>query len=344
MSSTLAELAAATGTELVGDGDVVIERVASLTNAGPGTITFLSDKKYRRHLGETRASAVILPADMADRCPVAALVAANPHVAFARVAAILHPARPPVPGIHPSAVVDPDAVVDASASIGPQSVVEAGARIGPRVVIGPGCVIGARASVGADSRLVARVTLCSDSVLGQRVLVHPGAVIGSDGFGLAKDGARWLKVPQVGRAVIGDDVEIGANTTIDRGAIDDTVVERGVKIDNLVQIGHNVQVGEDTIISACTGIAGSTRIGKQCMIGGGVGIGGHIEIADNVVLTGASVVPQSVKEAGWYSSTLTVQPQMTWNRNLARLSRLDELARRLGELEKAARGGGRSDE
>lgn len=344
MSWTLAELAAATGTELVGDGTLRIERIASLASASEGSISFLADRKLRKYLSETRASAVVLSADLAGDCPVSALVSSNPHVSFARVAALLYPVPEVSPGIHASAVVDPGAQIDPSASVGPLCVVEADVRVGPGVVIGPACVIGAGTSIGAGSRLVARVTICHGSVLGERVIVHPGAVIGSDGFGLANDAGRWVKVPQVGRAVIGDDVEIGANTTIDRGAIEDTVIEAGVKIDNLVQVGHNARIGEDTAMAACVGVAGSARIGRRCMIGGGVGIGGHLEIADNVTLMGASVAPKSINEPGVYSSTLSAQPQMTWNRNLARLSRLDELARRLGELERQVHGSGRSDD
>lgn len=334
MAVSLRQLAEAVDGRLVGDGEIRIDRVASLQSAVEGCITFLSDPRLKKQLETTRASAVILRPELSELCPTAAVLVDNPYLAYARVAALLNPEPEAAAGIHPSAVVDPEAVVDPSASIGPLCVVEAGARIGPRAVLGPGCQVGRGVSIGEDSRLVARVTVCAGSVIGRRALIHPGAVIGSAGFGLADDSGRWVRIPQVGRAVLGDDVEVGANTTIDRGALDDTVIEDGVKLDNLIQVGHNVRIGAHSAVAGAVGIAGSAKIGRHCMIGGGAGIAGHLEIADNVVITGRSVVTRSISEPGVYSSTLTVQPQQTWNRNLARLTRLDELAQRVRAIEK----------
>ena len=246
---------------------------------------------------------------------------------------LLYPRPPMEAGIHPSAVVAAATHVDASAWIGPTAVVEAGAQIGPRVFVGPGCIIGEGVSIDADSRLVARVTLCRGTVIGKRALLHPGAVIGRSGFGFAKDGERWVRIPQVGRAVLGDDVEIGANTTVDRGAIGDTVIRDGVKLDNHIQIGHNVQVGEHTAMAAMTGISGSTHIGRNCTISGAVGMAGHLDIGDQVHFTGQAMVTRSFPDAGSYSSGIPAMPSAEWRRNVARFRHLDELSRRLKQLE-----------
>ncbi len=238
-------------------------------------------------------------------------------------------------GVHPTAWVSPEACIAADAWIGPHCTVEAGAVIETGVVVGPNCVIGEQAVIGAGSRLVAQVTVCHRVQLGRRVLAHPGAVIGSDGFGLALDhDGRWLKVPQLGGVQIGDDVEIGANTTIDRGALEDTVIEDGVKLDNQIQVAHNVRIGAHSALAGCVGIAGSAQIGRHCMLGGGVGVAGHLEIADRVQVTGMSLVAQSITEPGAYSSGLTVEPNRLWNKISARLRRLDELFRRLAVLER----------
>ncbi len=285
---SLGELAVRFGLTLRGDPAVRVSRVATLANAGGGAITFLANAHYRRHLPDTRAAAVILDAADAASCPVPALIDPNPYAAYARVAALLHPSPVAPPGIHPSAVVDPAAEVAASASIGPLSVIEAGARIGERVEVGPGCIVGAGALIGDDTRLVARVTVRPRVRTGVRCILHPGSVIGADGFGFALEQRRWLKVPQVGGVRLGDDVDIGANTTVDCGAIEDTVIGDGVKLDNQIQIGHNVTIGEHTIIASCTGVSGSTVIGRRCMIGGLVGFAGHITVADDVAITGPS--------------------------------------------------------
>lgn len=331
---TLKELAQALGLAFEGDPDCVIDHIASLEDAGSGALSFLSDKKYLAHLSTTGSSAVILREESLADCPVAALIADNPYLAYAKAAALLHPEPRPPAGIHPSAVVHASAQVDASASIGPQSVVEAGACIEAGVMVGPGCVIGENCRVGENTRLVARVTLCRDTQVGKRCTLHPGAVIGSDGFGLANEGGAWVKIPQIGRVVLGDDVDVGANTAIDRGSIGDTVIEQGVKLDNLVHVAHNVHIGAHSALAGCIGIAGSTRIGRHCMMGGGVAIAGHLEIGDGVIFTGMSMVTKSIKEPGVYSSGMAVVPAAKWRRNHARLVNLDDLARRLIALEK----------
>lgn len=335
VSVTLRELAERLGGEIHGDGNCVISSVAPLQNAAPGAISFLAGSRFRKYLAATRASAVILAReDLAD-CPVSALVSDKPHLTYARVAALLYPAPTGKHGVHQTAWVDASCSIHDTAWVGPHSVVEAGAMLGPRVQIGPGCVIGEGVSIGEGSRLVANVTVCSGTYIGMRALIHPGAVIGGDGFGLANDGGVWVKVPQLGKVRIGDDVEIGANTTIDRGALEDTVLEDGVKLDNQIQVGHNVRIGAHTAIAACTGISGSTKIGKHCTIAGGVGIAGHLEIADNVHITGMSMVTKSVPDPGAYSSGIPLQPNHLWHRSVVRFKQLDELVRRVKTLEEA---------
>jgi UDP-3-O-[3-hydroxymyristoyl] glucosamine N-acyltransferase len=333
MPSRLAELAVRYGCELQGDPDATVDRVAALQEAGPGSVAFLANPRYRRHLATTRATAVVLDAASAAACPVAALVARNPYATFARIAQQLHPSPPVSAGVHPSAVVEPGAVVDPTAAVGAHAYVASGATVGPRASIGPGSIVLAGASIGADTRLVARVTVCERTRLGARCTVHPGAVIGADGFGHAPDADGYVKVPQLGAVVIGDDVDVGCNTTIDRGALGDTVIGNGVKIDNLVQVGHNVRIGEHTVIAACSGISGSAVIGRRCMLGGMVGIVGHLEICDDVAVTGRTMVSSSIRKPGVYSSGLPADEARRFRRNAARFQRLDELARRVRRLE-----------
>jgi UDP-3-O-[3-hydroxymyristoyl] glucosamine N-acyltransferase len=322
MSIALGELAVRFGCELRGDPDVRIDAVAPLTSAGPGSLSFLSNPKLAPQLAQTRAAAVVLDARSAASCPTAALINPNPHALFARIAAVLYPEPAPSPGVHASAVVDQTARIDASAEVAAHAVIAHGAVIGARSLIGPACLIGPQVQIGADCRLVARVTLGQRTQLGARVIIHPGAVIGADGFGYAREGASWLKVPQIGAVRIGDDVEIGANTTIDRGAMDDTVIAEGVKLDNQIQLGHNVQIGAHTAIAACTGISGSTRIGARCMIGGQCGFAGHIVICDDVVITGMAMVSHSISEPGVYSNGIPIEPARRWRRVVARLKLL----------------------
>jgi UDP-3-O-[3-hydroxymyristoyl] glucosamine N-acyltransferase len=290
-------------------------------------VSFLANSKYRKSLKTTCAGAVVLSAADAESCPVAALIAPNPYLSYARIAELLHPESRAAPGVHPSAVVSAAAHLAASATVGALAVIEEDVEIGERALVGPGCVVQRGARVGADTRLVARVNLYPGVVLGERGVVHAGAVIGADGFGFAPDHGTWFKVPQVGSVRIGNDVEIGANTTIDRGAIGDTVVEDGAKLDNQIQVGHNVTIGAHTAIAACTGISGSTSIGRRCLIGGMVGFAGHLTIADDVMITGCSLVSASIREAGSYSSGMPTVPTRAWRRMVAHFRRFGEKER-----------------
>ena len=332
---TLASLASRFGLELRGDGSIIVTGVGTLERAGPGQLSFLSNSTYRRHLAGTGAGAVVLRQDDADACAVPCLVASDPYVAFAKIASLFDLPAPIVPGVHASAVVDPAARIPATASIGPLACIGPRTVIGEGAVIGAGCVIGPDCEVGDGSELLARVTLVTRVRLGQRVRIHPGAVLGAEGFGLAMDAGRWIKVPQLGGVVIGDDCEIGANTTIDRGAIEDTVLEEDVRLDNQIQVGHNVRIGAHTAMAGCVAIAGSARIGRYCLIGGGVGIVGHIEICDRVMVTARSLVTHSITQPGEYSSGTPLQPSREWRRNAARFKQLDELARKIASLPKA---------
>ena len=334
---TLAELGARLGVTWRGPDDTRLEGVATLAGAGPGQLAFLANRAYRRELAGTRAAAVVLAPEDADACPVPVLISDRPYATFAAAARLLVPPPAPRRGVHATAVIDPSARVDETAWIGPHSVVEPGARVGARCQIGPGCLLGEGVTLGDDCRLLARVTLMTGTRLGARVTIQPGAVIGGDGFGMAWTGERWLPVPQLGGVVIGDDVDIGANTTIDRGTLEDTRIGDGVKIDNQVQIAHNVVIGEHTAIAGCVGISGSVRIGRRCALAGGVGVVGHLEIADDVEVTAMSMVTRSLRRPGSYSSGTPLMPRRNWRRNSVRLRHLDELARRLRRLERALR-------
>jgi UDP-3-O-[3-hydroxymyristoyl] glucosamine N-acyltransferase len=335
MPERLADLAVRFGCELRGDPDTVVDRVAPLQDAGPGALSFLANPQYRRHLPATRASAVVLDPSTADQCPVAALVARNPYAIYARVAQLLYPVPAVAGGRHPSAVVESGAEIDPTAWIGANAYVASGVRVGRRASIGAGSVLLEGVRVGDDTLLVARVTLCARAVVGDRCILQPGTVIGADGFGHASDRDGYVKVPQIGAVVIGNDVEVGSNSTIDRGAIGDTIIEDGVKIDNLVQIGHNVRVGAHTVMAACVGISGSTTIGKRCMLGGMVGVAGHLTVCDDVALTGRTSVFKSIDRPGVYSGSLWADEAQRFRRNVARFNRLGELARRVRGLEAA---------
>ena len=334
-SYQLPELAERFGLELQGEPTSEINGVATLERATAGQISFLSNSSYRKYLALTRAGAVIVRRDDSANCPVPCLIAADPYVAFAKIAALFETAQAHVAGIHASAVIAPSARVAATACIGPHTSIGDRSVISDGAVIGAGCVIGDDCEVGAGSELLARVTLVTRVRLGSRVRIHPGAVIGAEGFGLAMDEGRWIKVPQLGGVTIGDDCEIGANTTIDRGAIDDTVLEEDVRLDNQIQVGHNVRIGAHTAMAGCVAIAGSTRIGRYCLIGGGVGMVGHIEICDRVLVTARSLVTHSITEPGEYSSGTPIQPSRDWRRNAARFKHLDELARKISALYQA---------
>jgi len=333
-SHTASQLAERFALRLQGDGTVAVHGVATLANAGPGHLAFLANPRYRPQLAQTAASVVVVREEDAEQVPGTALVANDPYSAFARISALFEsrPATPP--GIHPSVVVDPGAQVAASAHVGAFVSIGAGSVIGEGCVIGPGCVIGEDCHLQEGCELVARVTLVTRVRLGKRVRVHPGAVLGSAGFGLAMQNGRWLNVPQLGGVNVGDDCEIGANTCIDRGALEDTVLEEDVRLDNLVQIGHNVHIGAHTAIAGCSGIAGSARIGRYCLLGGAVGVVGHLEITDKVVITGRGVVRSSILEPGEYSAGTPLMESKLWRKNSARFKQLDALARRVSALEK----------
>jgi len=334
MSVTLGELAVRFGCELRGDPATVVDSVAALASAGPRAVAFLANPKYAAQLAGTRAGAVILDARSAASSPVPSLVVTNPHATYAHIATLLHPEQQLRAGVHAHASVAASAHVDASSEIAAQAVVGAGARIGARCFVGPGCVVEHDAVIGDDTRLVARVFIGREVRLGARCVVQPGAVIGGDGFGFANDQGTWVKVPQIGRVVVGDDVEIGANTTIDRGAMGDTVIEDGVKLDNLIMIAHNCRIGAHSALAACVAIAGSTTVGKRCILGGRAGLTGHITLCDDVVVLGTSFISHNIAKPGVYSSALPSEEAGTWRRIVARIKRLDAMARRLKAVEK----------
>ena len=323
----LGELARQLGLNLCGDPEIEVDSAATLGSARPGQISFLAHSSYRNQLRATRASAVIVPVKEVEASPCAALVADDAYVVWARLLQWFHPPPEARPGVDASACIGAGAVIDPGAEIGPLCHIGAGAQIGPGAVIGPGCIIGRDVRIGAGSRLVGRVFIGDGCRLGERVMIHPGAVIGADGFGLAMHEGRWVKVPQIGAVRIGDDCEIGANTTIDRGALDDTALGSDVRLDNQVQIAHNVTIGDHTAIAGCVGVAGSTRIGRYCMIAGASGIGGHLEICDHVVITAMSTVLNSIAEPGQYGSGIPARPQRAWQKILVRLGQLERLFR-----------------
>jgi UDP-3-O-[3-hydroxymyristoyl] glucosamine N-acyltransferase len=336
---TASDLALRHGLELRGDGDTVVTGVATLANAQAGDLAFLANPRYRNQLAGTGAGIVVLRAADVEGYAGTALVARDPYVAFARIAALFERRPASTPGVHPTAVIDASAEVDPGASIGAFTSIGANTRVGAGARIGPGCMVGEDCAIGEGCELVARVTLVRRVRLGRRVLVHPGAVLGADGFGIALDRAtdgepHWVKVPQLGGVRIGDDCEIGANTTIDRGALDDTELEHDVRLDNQIQIGHNVRIGAHTAIAGCAAVAGSTRIGRFCLIGGAAGIVGHIEICDRVTITAMSLVTGSIHAPGEYSSGTPLMDNREWRRNAARFRQLDRLARELAACKK----------
>lgn len=336
MKLSLSKLAEITQSQVHGDDNCLISGVATLLSATPGSISFLSNRKYQNQLESTQASAVIVHPDDLESCPVNALVNNNVYATYARVASALNPQSEPKAGVHPTAVIGRDCSISPDASIAANVVIEDNVVIGANSYIGPASVVQKGCRLGAGGVLVANVVLCHDTLIGDNFLLHPGVVIGGDGFGIAKDESGWIKVPQLGCVIIGNDVEIGANTTIDRGALDNTQIEDGVKLDNQIQIAHNVIVGAHTAIAGCVGIAGSTVIGKHCAIGGAAVILGHLQIVDNVQITAMSMVTKSIREAGTYSSGIPVRPNDEWRRNFARYQKLDSYVRRLIVLEKKA--------
>jgi len=331
---TLGELAKHVSGEVKGDASCEIESVATLQHADITQISFLTNPSYRKQLASTKAGAVIMSAADAEDCPTNAIVSQNPYAAYAKIAALLSPEEKYNAGIDPAAHIATDVIISKTASIAAGVVIESGVALADFVRIGPGCVLQKNVKIGAHSILTANVTVAHECEIGERNIIHPGVVIGADGFGQAMDNGNWIKVPQLGRVVIGDDVEIGANTTIDRGAIENTIIEDNVKLDNQIQVAHNVKIGAHTAIAGCTAIAGSTTIGKHCRIAGMVGIVGHLQIADNVTVTAKSLVSGSIKKAGVYSAGTPLEPNQQWRKNTIRFKHLDEMAKRLKALEK----------
>ncbi|NBA95378.1 UDP-3-O-(3-hydroxymyristoyl)glucosamine N-acyltransferase [Pseudomonas sp. R5(2019)] len=330
----LGQLAEFLGAAVRGAEEKEISGLATLQEAGPGQLTFLANPQYRKYLGETKAAAVLLKAADAEGYAGDALIVPDPYLAYARISHLFDPKPKAVAGVHPTAVVAADAQVDPSASVGAFAVIESGASIGADVTVGAHCFVGARCVIGEGGWLAPRVTLYHDVRIGKRVVIQSGAVLGGEGFGFANEKGVWQKIAQIGGVCIGDDVEIGVNTAIDRGALADTRIGNGVKLDNQIQIAHNVQVGDHTAMAACVGISGSTRIGKHCTIAGGVGMVGHIDVCDNVFVTGMTMVTRSITEPGAYSSGTAMQPAAEWRKSAARIRQLDDMSKRLQQLEK----------
>jgi UDP-3-O-[3-hydroxymyristoyl] glucosamine N-acyltransferase len=318
-----------------GDPDVTVSGIANLAHAEPHHLSFLSKKKYSSHLADTRAGIVIVQEDIAAPDRLNLVRVPDPYAAYAKISHFFCQRRRQAPGIHPSAVVHASAIVPASASVGPGCSIGESVVIGENTEIQPGVVIGNGSRLGDDCVIFPNVVIYHEVVLGDRVVVHSNTVIGADGFGFARDKEGWIKIHQLGGVRIGNDVEIGASTTIDRGAIDDTVIGDGVIIDNQVHIAHNCIIGRNTAIAGCVGMAGSTEIGANCTIGGMVGIGGHLKIADNVHFNGSTVVTKSIPSSGVYASGTAVQEVHTWRRNAVRFGQLDEWVEKIKALEKA---------
>lgn len=330
----LSDIVARLGGRVEGDASAGIDQVATLEKATAGQIAFLANSKYRKQLETTRAGAVIVSPTDADATALPRIVSDNPYSYFARLSAFLNPPEQFAPGIHASAVLGEGASVSPQACIGPNVVIGAGAHIGAGSVVMEGCSIGPGSILGENARLYPRVVIYHDCVIGDNFIAHSGAVIGSDGFGLAMEQGRWLKIPQIGRVVIGNDVEVGANTTIDRGALDDTVIEDDVKLDNQIQIAHNVRVGAHTAMAGCVGVAGSAVIGRYCRIGGGAIVLGHLEVADKVEVSAGTVITKSIRDAGTYTATFPFSENQEWRKNAVHLRRLDDMADRIKQLEK----------
>ena len=331
---TLGQLATRLGATLKGDSELLITGLATLQDAGAGQLSFLANAQYRKYLADTQAAAVLLTEADAEGFPGNALIVANPYLAYAELSHAFDRKPQGVVGVHPSALVAADASIDPTASIGAYAVIESGAQIAAGVTVSAHCFVGARSVIGEGGWLAPRVTLYHDVRIGRNVVIQSGAVIGGEGFGFANEKGVWQKIAQIGGVLIGDNVEIGANTTVDRGALSDTVLGNGVKLDNQIMIAHNVQVGDNTAMAGCVGISGSTKIGKNCMIAGGVGMVGHIEVCDGVFVTGMTMVTRSITEPGSYSSGTAMQPANEWRKSAARIRQLDDMAKRLQQLEK----------
>ncbi|ETX10721.1 UDP-3-O-(3-hydroxymyristoyl) glucosamine N-acyltransferase [Marinomonas ushuaiensis DSM 15871] len=334
MSYTLGQLAAEVQGTVKGNAGLVIEKLGTLGNAVQNELSFLANPKYRSQLASTSAGAVLVKTEELAQLVDNAIVVSNPYLAFAKLSNLFVPTTQGWSGIHPSAVIANNAVIGVDVIIGPNTVIDDGVTIGDDCVIGAGCVISRGSVVGKNSRLYPNVTLYHDVVIGEACILHSGAVIGADGFGFAPTQDGWEKINQLGSVAIGNHVEIGASTTIDRGAIENTQIGHGVKIDNQVQIAHNVVIGDNTAIAASTAIAGSTKIGSFCTISGGVCIAGHLTIRDRVHVTGMSMISNSIEEEGSYSSGMGMEPTAKWRRTVARVRRIDEMAKQFSQLKK----------
>lgn len=333
-SIRLADLAQQLDAQLHGDGDLVITGIASMHSAQTGQITFLSNSRYQQQLSSCQASAVVLTEADLPHCRSAALVVKNPYLTYARMAQLMDTTPAPAQDIAPSAVISPKAQLGQNVAVGANAVIESGAVLGDNVVIGPGCFIGKNARLGAGTRLWANVTVYHEVEIGQNCLIQAGTVIGADGFGYANERGNWVKIPQLGTVIIGDRVEIGACTTIDRGALDNTLIGNGVIIDNQCQIAHNVVIGENTAVAGGVIMAGSLKIGRYCQIGGASVINGHMEIADQVVVTGMGMVMRPITEPGVYSSGIPLQPNKAWRKTAALVMNIDEISKRLKAVER----------
>lgn len=332
-ATTVGEIACSLGVELLGDPTVVVERISSISDASAGSITFVTGRKFLDELRDLEASAVIVPATLANETSVARLVSDDPYLTYARLTAMLRLTPEAKNGVHASATVSDSASVSEGARVEANCTIEQGAQIGAGSTVCAGCYVGRDTIVGENSILYPNVTVMHGCVIGDDCEIHPGAVIGADGFGWAPNGASWEKIHQLGGVRLGNRVSVGANTTIDRGALGDTVLHDGVILDNQIQIAHNVRIGENTAIAGCVGVAGSTTIGKNCRIAGKVAIVGHITICDNVFVSAQSFVNKSVNSPGSYSSGIPLQDSASWRKNAVRLKNLDRIARKVKQLE-----------
>jgi UDP-3-O-[3-hydroxymyristoyl] glucosamine N-acyltransferase len=330
----LADIAARFGGQVVGNADTKVQQIGTLEKATTGQIAFLANAKYRHQLEGSKATAVILSKADADATALPRIVCDDPYSYFAKLSAFLNPLPECISGIHASAVIGKETKISPQAHIGPLVTIADNAVIGAGTVVMAGCSIGEGVVLGENTRLYPGVTVYHGCVIGSHVIVHSGAVIGADGFGIAWEEGKWLKIPQIGRVVIGDHVEVGANTTIDRGALDDTVIEEGVKLDNQIQVAHNVRIGAHTAIAGCVGIAGSATIGKYCRIGGSAGILGHLQIADHVEIASFTLIGKSIPEAGSYAGIFPFSRNDEWRNNAVHLRHLGDLVKRVKTLEK----------
>jgi UDP-3-O-[3-hydroxymyristoyl] glucosamine N-acyltransferase len=333
MSYTLKQLAKNIGAEVHGDESYIIHSLATLTNANEQQIAFLANKKYSQQLSDTKAGAVIISAQNINDCNTNALVMDNPYLGYALTAQLLDTTPKPAQNIHPSAQISSDVSLGENVAIGANAVIEKGVILADNVIIGAGCFIGEQVKIGSNTKLWANISIYHRVEIGENCLVQANTVIGSDGFGYANDKGKWLKIPQLGSVIIGNNVEIGASTTIDRGALEDTVIKDGVILDNQIQIAHNVVIGENTAMAACSVIAGSSTLGENCVIAGLVGINGHIDVVDNVVFTGMSMVTKNINEPGVYSSGMPCQTNKEWNKNNARIRKLESILKRMKSAE-----------